>query len=188
MDQKHIKRESLTLHVGAGTFKPVKSKYIIDHEMHTEHFFVTDRLLDKLILHDEPITAIGTTTVRTLESLYWLGMKLKENPNLNNFHISQWEVYENRKEISVKEALCLLREYMEKNQTDRLNASTCIMIVPGYEFKIVKKLFTNFHQPQSTLLLLIAAFIGDSWKRVYYYAMENNFRFLSYGDSSLLIP
>ncbi len=187
LDKKGIERAELILHVGAGTFKPVKSKYISEHEMHTEHFRINKSLIEQLI-KNENITAVGTTSVRTLESLYWLGIKLFENFSLKKFHISQWEVYELPDILKPKDSLSLLLKYMNDNNISYIEATTQIMIVPGYKFKIVKKLITNFHQPKSTLLLLIAAFIGEKWKNVYEYALKNNFRFLSYGDSSILIP
>lgn len=179
------KTEELTLHVGAGTFKPVKSEFIADHEMHTEHFFVSEELINNLITNSDNIIAVGTTSLRTLESLYWLGVQLIQNKH--NFHVSQWEPYENSINISAKESLAAILNYLNQKNIKSLSASTQIMIVPGYEFKIIKGIITNFHQPQSTLLLLITALIGDNWKVVYEYAMKNNFRFLSYGDSSLLL-
>lgn len=186
--EKGIHIGNITLHVGAGTFKPVKSSYISEHEMHTEHFSVTIELLKKLINNIGNTTAIGTTTVRTLESLYFIGVKLSLNPNLNNFHIKQWEVYDIKTDISAKNALQNIINYLQKNKQTKIDASTQIIIVPTYKFKIVNKLITNFHQPKSTLLLLISAFIGEDWKKVYDFALKNNFRFLSYGDSSVLIP
>ncbi len=183
---KHINIEEVTLHVGAGTFKPVKSETIDEHEMHTEHFIVKKSNIENL-LKSKKILTVGTTSVRTIESLYWLGVKLLQNKKLNT-HISQWETYDLPQNISKKDALNVLLKFMNENQLEELNASTQIMIFPGYNFKMVDFLVTNFHQPKSTLLLLIAAFIGDDWKKVYDFALGNDFRFLSYGDSSLLIP
>ncbi len=186
LKSKHVCIEEVTLHVGAGTFKPVKSETIDEHEMHTEHFVVTKDNLENLIRSKNIIT-VGTTSVRTIESLYWLGVKLIENGTLDA-HISQWEAYELPNSISKNEALQALVDYLHKRNLHHLHASTQIMIFPGYSFKLVNKLITNFHQPKSTLLLLIAAFIGKDWKKVYDFALNNDFRFLSYGDSSILMP
>ncbi len=188
LHDKGIKTSELTLHVGAGTFKPVKSETIEAHEMHTEHFIVTKNLIFDLISGINQIVSVGTTSLRTLESLYWLGVKLHIKKTNRNLHISQWEVYELPSDLSAEESLKEILQYMQINKTEYIEATTQIMIVPGYQFKLVNKLITNFHQPKSTLLLLIAAFIGNDWKKVYDYALKNNFRFLSYGDSSLLIP
>ncbi|MBU8893096.1 MAG: S-adenosylmethionine:tRNA ribosyltransferase-isomerase [Bacteroidales bacterium] len=186
LQEKKVDIEEVTLHVGAGTFIPVKSETINDHEMHTEHFVVRKETINKL-LNSKKIVAIGTTSVRTIESLYWLGIKLLESDNFDP-HISQWEAYKLSNDIGKTVALNALLNYMSKNGITELHASTQIMIFPGYSFKMVDLLITNFHQPKSTLLLLIAAFIGDDWKKVYDFALKNNFRFLSYGDSSLLVP
>ncbi len=188
LKKKSIEFDNVTLHVGAGTFIPVKSEKIGDHKMHTEHFSVNLSFITKLINNIGHIIATGTTTVRTLESLYWLGVKIKSGMNTNNFHINQWETYDLPDNISVKDSLNSLYNFLSSNKIDSLNASTQIIIVPGYKFKTINKLITNFHQPKSTLLLLIAAFIGNDWKSVYQYALTNDFRLLSYGDSSLLIP
>ncbi len=188
LGQKGIKTSNLVLHVGAGTFKPVKSETIAEHKMHTEHFIVTLKLIEDLISNLDNIVSVGTTSVRTLESLYWLGVKLNNNPSLTNFQIAQWEVYELTSELSAIKALTEIYNYMKDRNVNYFEAATQIIIVPGYHFKIVNKLITNFHQPKSTLLLLIAAFIGDDWQKVYEYALKNDFRFLSYGDSSILIP
>ncbi len=188
LKQKGVNCGKITLHVGAGTFKPVKSSSIIEHEMHTEHFIINKELIERIIAYGGRVTAVGTTTVRTLESIYWLGVKLKNHKTVTEMHIDQWEPYQNREELSVHESLQYVMQYMEERELHKIEASTSIMIVPGYKFKIVKKLVTNFHQPKSTLLLLIAAFIGDDWKEVYRYAMDHAYRFLSYGDSSLLMP
>lgn len=184
--QNGIYKEELTLHVGAGTFTPVKSDYIVDHEMHTEHFFVSRKSLQKIIENLGHIIAVGTTSLRTLESLYWLGVKVISKKT-NDFHVSQWFPYETDENISPFESYQALLSYLIQNNLNTLKGSTQLMIVPGYKFKIAKGIITNFHQPKSTLLLLIAAFIGDDWKKVYECAMNNDFRFLSYGDSSLLL-
>ena len=186
LKEKQIKIEEVTLHVGAGTFTPVKSETINKHEMHTEHFVVRKENLENL-LNSEKIAAVGTTSVRTIESIYWLGVKLLTTKDFKP-HISQWEAYKLNDNISKKKALESLLKYMESNSITELHASTQIMIFPGYKFRLVDLLITNFHQPNSTLLLLIAAFIGDDWKKVYDFALNNDFRFLSYGDSSILIP
>ncbi len=185
LSKNNIDITNVTLHVGAGTFKPVKSEKIADHEMHIEHFFVEEKTIDLLLKFEDNITSTGTTTVRTLESLYWLGVKQLEN--INEFYISQWDPYNLPSHHSTKNALLALKEYLQNKGTSVLQSSTGIMIAPGYNFKIVNRLITNFHQPNSTLLLLIAAFTSENnWKEIYNYALNNNFRFLSYGDSSLL--
>ena len=186
--EKNIQRDFATLHVGAGTFKPVKTEMMKDHEMHAEYFTVSKSTIQNLLDHlDKNIIAVGTTSLRTLESLYWLGKKLTTDDSPQTTEITQWEVYNNvGKDISSKDALNNLIKWMSEKEIDTLTAKTQIIIAPGYQFKIVNGLITNFHQPQSTLLLLVAAFIGENWKKVYDYALENNFRFLSYGDGSLL--
>ncbi|MBN1182088.1 MAG: S-adenosylmethionine:tRNA ribosyltransferase-isomerase [Bacteroidales bacterium] len=185
LTQRNINAEELTLHVGAGTFIPVKADNAREHQMHGERIFITRKLLQKIITSEGPIVATGTTSLRTLESLYWIGVKSKLKMNINC--LNQWDWENTPSEFSVEEALNELLIKMDAEQTDEISATTEIMIVPGYEFKIVKGLITNFHQPQSTLLLLIAAFVGERWKEIYSYALENDFRFLSYGDSSLLL-
>ena len=188
LKEKNIQRDFVTLHVGAGTFKPVKTEMMKDHEMHAEYFAVSRSLIQNLIDHlDKNIIAVGTTSLRTLESLYWLGVKHPIVDSQQSMEITQWEVYDHReKMISAKEALENLINWMNIKDLNNLTAKTQIIIAPGYQFKIVNALITNFHQPQSTLLLLITAFIGKNWKEVYDYALQNNFRFLSYGDGSLL--
>ena len=192
IDEKGIDREEVTLHVGAGTFKPVKSEEIEGHEMHTEYICVRRETLEKLIAHDAKAIAVGTTSVRTLESLYYMGCRLAGNPELSEreLHIDQWEPYEERagEEIPPVEALKHLLDWLDRNHLPALHSSTQIIIAPGYEYKIVKMLVTNFHQPQSTLLLLVSAFVKGDWHKIYDYALAHDFRFLSYGDSSLLIP
>jgi S-adenosylmethionine:tRNA ribosyltransferase-isomerase len=182
----HVNPHYITLHVGAGTFKPVTSDTIENHEMHTEHFFVNADLVKKLYHNSEPVVCVGTTTLRTLESLYWLGVKLKLGKLNGNFNISQWEPYELDLQVDVGEAYKALYEHMRNNGIETLSASTQIIIAPGYEIKTCDALITNFHQPRSTLLLLVAAAVGNDWKKIYQFALDNNYRFLSYGDSSLL--
>ena len=192
IDRRGIDREELTLHVGAGTFKPVKSEEIQDHEMHTEYVCVHRETLEKLIKHGAEAIAVGTTSVRTLESLYYMGVKLEQNMDLSEeeLHVNQWEPYENEaaKGVTPMKALENIVAYLDKHGLSALHSSTQIIIAPGYEYKIVKMLVTNFHQPQSTLLLLVSAFLHGDWHKVYDYALAHDFRFLSYGDSSLLIP
>jgi len=180
-----ISIRNITLHVGAGTFKPVQTETIADHEMHTEHFVVEASVVKDILKKRKNLTAVGTTSVRTLESLYWLGVKILEGMDISE-GISQWDPYNLPGNYSVDDALNAVLDYMTLNNHSFFNSKTAIIIVPGYQFRLVKILITNFHQPQSTLLLLIGAFIGDSWKRLYDYALKNDFRFLSYGDSSIL--
>lgn len=186
---KGIRTSEITLHVGAGTFQPVRSRNIRDHAMHCEHFSVSRETIRDLLSFQGRIIAVGTTTVRTLESLYWLGIKTLSYPYSadTGFFTGQWEPYQGGDDISVQESLASLLKTMEKNEIAVLHASTEIMIIPGYKFRMIKGIVTNFHQPVSTLLLLISAWIGDEWKKVYSFALENGFRFLSYGDCSLLI-
>jgi S-adenosylmethionine:tRNA ribosyltransferase-isomerase len=191
LDARGIDREEVTLHVGAGTFKPVKSEEIEGHEMHTEYICVNRRTLEKLIRHQAQAIAVGTTSVRTLESLYYMGLKLMKNPDLNEeeLHVNQWEPYEQPvSDVPAVEAIQAILAWLDRNQLEALHSSTQIIIAPGYEYKIVRMLVTNFHQPQSTLLLLVSAFVKGDWRRIYDYALAHDFRFLSYGDSSLLIP
>ncbi len=190
LDAHGIDREELTLHVGAGTFKPVKSKEIEGHEMHTEYICVHRQTLEKLIAHEGCAIAVGTTSVRTLESLYYMGAKLAEHPDAteDELHVNQWDPYDTHPTLTAVEAIRNMLDYLERNQLNALHSSTQIIIAPGYEYKIVKMLVTNFHQPQSTLLLLVSAFLHGDWRKVYDYALSHEFRFLSYGDSSLLIP
>ena len=190
LDAHGIDREELTLHVGAGTFKPVKSKEIEGHEMHTEYISVHRQTLEKLIAHEGRAIAVGTTSVRTLESLYYMGAKLAEHPDATEeeLHVNQWEPYDTHPTLTAVEAIRNVLNYLERNHLNALHASTQIIIAPGYEYKSVKMLVTNFHQPQSTLLLLVSAFLHGDWRKVYDYALAHDFRFLSYGDSSLLIP
>ena len=188
LKEKNIKLHEVTLHVGAGTFKPVKAESIGEHEMHTEHFIITKDTIPPILDNLNNITAVGTTSVRTLESLYWLGVKIIEGSvkNESEIHLQQWEAYSLTQNISVNDALTKVHELIIKSNNYQINASTGIMIAPGYKFRVVNQIITNFHQPNSTLLLLISAFVGNSWKTIYEYALNNNFRFLSYGDSCFL--
>jgi len=183
---RNIEHTYLTLHVGAGTFKPVKSEKMAEHEMHAEFIDISRETIQQLINNKDKIIAVGTTSARTLESLYWLGVKSIEDPVSSNLVVNQWEPYETESNLSAKEALLALLSWMQKNKTDRLFSKTQIIIAPGYKPRLAKALVTNFHQPQSTLLLLVAALIGDKWREVYDYALQHNFRFLSYGDGCLL--
>lgn len=196
LHKKNIDSAFVTLHVGAGTFKPVKSETMEGHAMHAEYIDVDIATIEKIIHHLGNITAVGTTSIRTMESLYWMGTKLVHNPGLENLTLSQWEIYETgmpETSISAKESLSLLLKWMKEKNLNRLFTKTQLMIAPGYTFRIAQRLVTNFHQPQSTLLLLVAAAIGDNlpsgqagWKKMYSYAIDNDFRFLSYGDSNLI--
>ena len=190
LDAHGIQREELTLHVGAGTFKPVKSEEIEGHEMHTEYISVRRDTIQQLIDHKGCAIAVGTTSVRTLESLYYMGLKVMRDPSLNEelLHVAQWEPYEQETGVGAKEALQALAAWMDARSLTVLHSSTQIIIAPGYDYHIVKMLVTNFHQPQSTLLLLVSAFVKGDWHQIYDYALSHDFRFLSYGDSSLLIP
>ncbi len=188
LDAHGIDREELTLHVGAGTFKPVKSDTMGGHVMHSEHICVRRQTLEKLLKHNCSAIAVGTTSVRTLESLYYMGLKVMANPELTEeqLHVDQWEPYDNSSSVGAEEALSALLNWMDHNGLDALHASTQIIIAPGYHFHIVSQLVTNFHQPQSTLLLLVSAFTKGRWRDIYHHAIDNGYRFLSYGDSSLL--
>ncbi|GIV44791.1 MAG: hypothetical protein KatS3mg035_1914 [Bacteroidia bacterium] len=170
-----------------GTFKPVSSNNALEHEMHAEKMFFTKQNILNLLQHDGVIIPVGTTSMRSLESLYWFGAGLLQN-RLNTFNIPQYFPYEEECNISLHDSLKAVIQHMEKNQLESIEGVTSIYIVPGYKFKICKGIITNFHQPRSTLLLLISALIGDWWKKVYEEALEKNYRFLSYGDSSLLLP
>lgn len=193
--------DEVTLHVGAGTFKPVKSLEIEGHHMHTEYIVVHRHTFERLLEHGCAVIAVGTTSVRTLESLYYMGVKLAMDPNAteDDLHVSQWEPYDlphderglvlvNGVPLSVEQSIRNLLDYLNRDGLEALHSSTQIIIAPGYSYKIVKMLVTNFHQPQSTLLLLVSAFLKGDWRKVYDYALMHDFRFLSYGDSSLLIP
>lgn len=190
LNDKKIDCEELTLHVGAGTFKPVKSEEIEGHEMHTEYISVSQDTIRKLIDHQGRAIAVGTTSVRTLESLYFIGLKLENNPEAteHDLHVQQWEPYTHKAALSPVHALKNILRYMDLHGMETLHSSTQIIIAPGYDYHIVNAMITNFHQPQSTLLLLVSAFVKGNWKEIYDYALNHDFRFLSYGDSSLLIP
>ena len=180
--------------IDAHGIERVKSEEIEGHEMHSEYIFVTKHTIERLLAHDASAIAVGTTSVRTLESLYYIGVTLQSNPNAseNDLHVRQWMPYEyadsEPNPISAKQALQNIKDYLDRNALDALHTSTQIIIAPGYDYKIVKMFVTNFHQPQSTLLLLVSAFVKGDWHKIYDYALANDFRFLSYGDSSLLIP
>lgn len=190
LKKKNISCEEITLHVGAGTFQPVKSETIGAHEMHSEHFIVSRELINHLVAFEGKIIAVGTTSVRTLESLYFIGCKIMTNPQINQLHlaINQWEPYsEPKTNISRREAFQALSAWLHKHHLAELCSSTQIIILPGYNFRVISGMVTNFHQPQSTLLLLIAAFLGEDWKKIYEHALGSNYRFLSYGDSNLYL-
>lgn len=190
LDCHGICREELTLHVGAGTFRPVKSEELEGHEMHVEFIAVRRSTIENLIAHDGCAIAVGTTSVRTLESLYYIGVYLATHPDASeeDMRVLQWTPYMTQSDMTATEALGNILSYLDAHGLDVLKTSTQIMIAPGYRYNIVKMMVTNFHQPQSTLLLLVSAFLNGDWRRIYDYALENGFRFLSYGDSSLLIP
>lgn len=181
---KNIATETVCLHVGAGTFLPVKSSLVSEHTMHREPFVVKLDFLEKLVAKTGKLIAVGTTSVRTLESLYYLGVKCIEKGRPED--VTQWEPYQREYPYTIQEALGAIIDYMKDNSLSELQTGTSIIIVPGYEFKVVDVLVTNFHQPQSTLLLLISAFVKGDWKNIYDFALNNDFRFLSYGDSSIL--
>jgi S-adenosylmethionine:tRNA ribosyltransferase-isomerase len=178
----------ITLHVGAGTFKPVKSENITDHRMHTEHFTVNRDTVEMIRKYSGKIIAVGTTSVRTLESLYWLGVRMSRNRKMKEreLNLGQWEAYGIETSLEAAESMGAILDFMKASSTDIIRASTDIMIVPGYDFRMIRGMLTNFHQPGSSLLLLVSAWLGNSWKEIYNFALENDFRFLSYGDSSLL--
>jgi len=189
LNEKNIATDFVTLHVGAGTFKPVKAASMKDHEMHAEWIDVDIAFIEKLMQSDKFIVAVGTTSLRTLESLYWLGVKCNLQPTIENLSLQQWDIYDQdliQTNLSVNEALQALLTWMNQKNKSRLFTQTQLLITPGYPFKIIKALITNFHQPASTLLLLVAAVLGPNWKNIYEYALKNDFRFLSYGDANLL--
>ena len=181
---KNVITDTVCLHVGAGTFLPVKSSLVSEHTMHREPFVVTLELLERLIAKTGKLVAVGTTSVRTLESLYYVGVRCIEDGKPGD--VNQWDPYEKDYPYSVDEALGAIVKYLKDNSLTELKVGTRIIIVPGYQFKLVDVLVTNFHQPQSTLLLLISAFVGGEWQKIYDFALERDFRFLSYGDSSIL--
>jgi S-adenosylmethionine:tRNA ribosyltransferase-isomerase len=189
LDKKSIKRLSLTLHVGAGTFRPVLTDSVNDHIMHSEYFNITREAIETLLHFNGNIIAVGTTSVRTLESLYYCGIKLLGSETYIEpaFHVSQWGWTELKGNFTSKDSLNALLGYMDRIHAGSFEASTQLMILPGYDFKMLDGMLTNFHQPKSTLLLLVSAFVGNDWKKIYDHAIKNRYRFLSYGDSSLLL-
>lgn len=190
LEEKSVAASFVTLHVGAGTFLPVKSATPADHVMHKEYFEVTRSFLETIQQQlPNKIITVGTTSMRTLESLYWLAVQISRQPDHrpDQLHVQQWEAYDQQaQQLSPAAAIAVLLEWMEKNQLDKLVATTQLLIAPGYQFQFTDGLITNFHQPGSTLLLLVGALVGDDWKKIYHYALDNAFRFLSYGDGSLL--
>ena len=189
-DKRGIRRREITLHVGAGTFQPVKSEHIGDHPMHYEFISVPRDVILDIINAPGPIIAVGTTSVRTLESLYYIGQILDDNPDADEeaLTVTQWMPYTTPCQISTQQALQNIVDYLDRHHADAYMGSTQLMIAPGFEYRIVNGMVTNFHQPQSTLLLLVAAFVGnDQWRGMYDYAMDHGFRFLSYGDAQLLL-
>jgi S-adenosylmethionine:tRNA ribosyltransferase-isomerase len=188
LKQKHIQTDFVTLHVGAGTFMPVKSETIGEHEMHAEFMDVSIEFVQAFLNHQETKVCVGTTSLRTLESLYWMGVKALKNPgiSLGELKITQWDAYELPQDILVEQAFEALKNWMVSNQMKQLIIPTPLLIAPGYKIRTVDGILTNFHQPESTLLLLIYAFVGEDWKRIYSHALDNNYRFLSFGDGSLL--
>lgn len=187
LKKKNITTSELTLHVGAGTFQPVKSEQVADHEMHTETVVFTSWFVQQLLDHRNQTIAVGTTSVRSLESLYWLGVKINQIKSGETLHVDQWEPYMTNQDMPIADTLKNLLSFMQANLIEQLAFTTSIIIVPGYRFRVVNGMLTNFHQPQSTLLLLVGAYLGSDWKKVYDYALKNNFRFLSYGDSNLYL-
>jgi len=181
----------VTLHVGAGTFQPVKAAQMADHPMHGEAISVTRATIEQLLQHrPRPVLAVGTTSLRTLESLYWLGVQLVRapTPSPTGLHLTQWEPYQPGLTVTLEEALGALLTYLDQQATTVLHATTQLLIAPGYAFRLAQGLITNFHQPESTLLLLVAALVGPDWRHLYDHALAHDYRFLSYGDSSLLLP
>lgn len=187
MAADEVDMQEVTLHVGAGTFQPVKSEKMADHPMHSEVIEVSRDLIESLLQHKGPIIPVGTTSVRTLESLYWLGVYAPDNSWDDMPEVLQWDPYQSQVSLSKEDALSNLLSYMDGQNINVLRASTRIIIAPGYDFKVIDGMITNFHQPKSTLLLLVSALVGDDWKVIYDYALANDYRFLSYGDSSLLL-
>lgn len=190
LKDKGITTEYITLHVGAGTFKPVSTDTIGEHEMHVEPVRVTADNLRRIVSHcGKPLVAVGTTTVRTLESLYWFGVQLHHDPTLTHMHIRQWDPYTlDSRGLLHAQAYGNILRWMERHGTDTLDGATQLMIAPGYRYRVINGLVTNFHQPKSTLLLLVSALVGDRWHEVYNHALSNGYRFLSYGDSCLFLP
>ena len=188
--EKGLTFDEVTLHVGAGTFRPVATETIGEHAMHSETIIVRKSLIENLIRHfGKPIVPVGTTSTRTLESLYWLGVMLAEQGMaLRPLHVEQWFPYEDHAPLTASEALQNVVDYLDRHGLTRLEASTALMIAPSYKMRVITGLITNFHQPKSTLLLLVSALIGERWKDCYRFALDHGFRFLSYGDSCLFLP
>lgn len=186
LKQKNTQFAELTLHVGAGTFQPVKTNDVAEHTMHNELISVSKQTIQQLLDKNGPVVAVGTTTVRTLESLYYIGVKLGQQPTADALKVNQWEAYENLATITTQQALQNIVDYLTVNKQDMIHADTQILIRPGFQFRLVDAMITNFHQPKSTLLLLVSAFVGPDWRKIYDFASSNDFRFLSYGDSSIL--
>ena len=183
--QRNVHPHYITLHVGAGTFRPMKSEHVGEHEMHSEHFFAERSLIEDYLKSDGVKIAVGTTTLRSMESLFWLGVKAHRRMLNDSLFVGQWEPY-SIEPVSVEQSMRALLNLMDERATDVLSASTQIMITPGYRVRTANALITNFHQPRSTLLVLVSALLGERWREVYSYALNHDFRFLSYGDSSLL--
>ena len=190
LSSKHIATDFITLHVGAGTFKPVSTDTIGEHEMHVEKIEIARSNVETILNHlGHPIIPVGTTTVRTIESVYWFGVKLGQNPQLDAMHVLQWDPYELESlSISTLQAYQNVLQWMDRKGIEHLDGDTQLMIAPGYKYHVISGLITNFHQPKSTLLLLVSALVGDAWKECYRYALDHQFRFLSYGDSCLFLP
>jgi S-adenosylmethionine:tRNA ribosyltransferase-isomerase len=189
LKNKNIPLHEVTLHVGAGTFRPVDKQDVRYHEMHQEFITVNRQIIQKLIENKRRVIAVGTTTVRTLESLYWIGNQIyKKMPRQETiFKVEQWEPYQHIEQIDSELPFKAILAYLDKYNLDNITANTQIIIIPGYKHKVVDGLITNFHQPKSTLLLLLASFVGDDWKKMYSHALNNDYRFLSYGDSCLIL-
>lgn len=186
LEQKGVQVEYITLHVGAGTFKPVSSEVMAKHDMHAEVFTVETSLIEKIVKHNGPLISVGTTTTRTLESLYWMGVKLLEGEKADG--LVQWECYDLPQHYSLQDSFGALLSHARNMGLLAISGSTSLLIAPGYKYKVCKGIITNFHLPKSTLILLVAALVGEDWRKIYEFAMNNNFNFLSYGDSSLLLP
>ena len=187
LSQKGVVLAETTLHVGAGTFKPVSTEHVQNHEMHAEEIHVKRSLVEQLITHKGPVYVVGTTSTRTLESLYWMGVKIISGQTEQHFVLGQWDAYALPQNISCRDALTALLAFMDENQLQTLITHTSLIIAPGYKYRVLDALFTNFHQPGSTLILLVAAALGEDWHRVYNHALTNGYRFLSYGDSNLYV-
>ncbi len=187
LSNRNIQSSFLTLHVGAGTFLPVKVENVLEHDMHYESFIITEKLLSD-ILSAQNIVAVGTTSLRALESIYWLGIKLYESGSLSNFLEKEFVFEYNKESLPYQAVIQNMLDYFKENKIHSIVANTGILILPGYQFKVIKKLITNFHQPKSTLIMLVAAFIGEDWRKVYTEALKNRYRLFSYGDASLLVP